>query len=136
MGTDKHGESPLDQVGIGTTVSVELETETGDREPAEFTIVRPESADFDAGFLGANTPMAKAIVGQFVGRCVPLAMGDVVAIHILRAEKAKEAAPADAAARRAAALEEARRKAERTNAEMFASSYGSKWGGYDVPDED
>ena len=41
----------------------------------------------------------------------------------------------DAAARRQAKLDEAVRKAEQTNAEMFASSYGSKWGGYEMPDD-
>ena len=42
----------------------------------------------------------------------------------------------DAAERRQAAYDEALRKAERTNAEMFASSYGSKWGGYELDEED
>jgi transcription elongation GreA/GreB family factor len=123
------------QVGIGTMVVIELISASGEREPMSVRIVNDQAADYDAGLIGANTPLAKALLGKFVDTTVPYGMGDIKAIHIVEIFKPAEQAPADGASRRQASYDEALRKAERTNAEMFASSYDSKWGGYELDEE-
>lgn len=125
----------LTQVGVNTHVTVELVAAGAVIETMEFDLVRADAADFDAGFLGENSPLARAILGKRVGATVAYAMGDVTAVRVLRVAPLSAPPPDDAAAQRQAKLDEAVRKAEQTNAEMFASSYGSKWGGYDMPDE-
>jgi hypothetical protein len=61
---------------------------------------------------------------------VSYVQGDICKVRILSATPLQSKADDDAAARRQAILDEARRKAERTNTDMFASSYSGKWGDY------
>ena len=125
----------LTQVGVNTHVTVELIAAGGGEERMEFDLVRAQAADIDAGSVSDTSPMARAILGKGVGATVPYAMGDITAVRIVRVTALSAPPPDDAAARRQAKLDEAVRKAEQTNAEMFASSYGSKWGGYEMPDD-
>jgi hypothetical protein len=122
---------PLSQVDIGTHVEVELIDQQGNGESLSFHIVPEESADFERGFLGANTPLAQAILGQCAGGVVPYRRGDITSVHIVSVSPSQISAPTDAAERRQAVLKKALDAAERTNAEMFAASYSSKWGDYD-----
>lgn len=124
----------LAQVGVNTHVTVALIAADGNVETMEFDLVRAQAADIDAGFVSDSSPLARAILGKHVGTTVAYVMGDITGVRILRVAPLSAPPPADAAAQRQAKLEEAVRKAEQTNAEMFASSYGSKWGGYDMPD--
>lgn len=128
-------ESPT-QVGIGCLVAVELIDQQGNREPLTFTLVREQAADLDQKLLGANTPLAKAILGKFVGRVVPYKMGDIQSVRIVSVQPAPSVDVAEIAARREAVLQKALAAAERTNAEMFAASYDGKWGDYNLPDGD
>jgi hypothetical protein len=123
--------APL-QVALDTYVTLELLDGSGSCEAMAVQIVRPEASDMDAGLLGANTPLALAILGKSPGTTVGYSMGDIEAVRIVSVMPAVAPADPDAARRRQTILDEARRKAEQTNAEMFAASYGSKWGGYDV----
>lgn len=125
----------LDQVGVGCHVEVELVDGVGNRESMAFDLVQPDAADLDQGFLSVESPLGRAIRGKRRGATIAYRMGDVEQVHIVRIARAAQEPPADAAARRRQVLDEARRKAERTNAEMFAASYGSKWGDYDVSDQ-
>ena len=61
-------------------------------------------------------------------------MGDVRSVRLLSVAPAAAPPPEGESAeeRRRRVLEEARRKAERTQAEIFASTFTSKWGGYDA----
>ena len=122
---------PLSQVDTGTHVEVELIDQQGNGEPLSFDIVPEESADFEHGFLGANTPLAQAILGQCAGNVVSYQMGDITSVRIVCVSPSQISAPTDAAERRQAVLKKALDEAERTNAEMFAASYSSKWGDYD-----
>jgi hypothetical protein len=122
---------PLNQVDTGTHVEVELIDQQGNAELLSFDIVPEESADFEHGFLGANTPLAQAILGQCAGSVVPYHMGDIDSVPIVSVSPTQTSAPTDAAERRQAVLKKALDEAERTNAEMFAASYSSKWGDYD-----
>ncbi len=119
-------------VGIGTHVEVELLDEQGQVDKFEFDLVHEAAADLDQGRIGANTPLAKALRGKRAGAVVAYVMGDVRSVRVVRVTPAATPAPKDAAERRAAVLEEARRKAERTNADMFASSFSGKWGDYNT----
>jgi hypothetical protein len=123
------------RVGLRMRVQIELVSRSGESEPLEFIIVPEKDADFYSGYLSESTPMARAILGRAVGSAVPYTAGDGQEIRILSAtpageENEKEAA--EAAARRKAAVDEARRQSDRTNAIIFASSFEGKWGGYDA----
>ena len=124
------------QAAIGTRVELELVGDSQVIDRMAVDIVFDKSADLDQDFLGASSPLAKAIIGKPVGTTVDYAMGDITHVHIVSVVRSERTPPADAADQRQAILDEARRKAERTNAEMFASSYGSKWGNYEVSDEE
>lgn len=119
------------RVQIGAHVELELIDEQGGCEPLAVDIVKAQSADLAQGFLGANTPLARAIRGLAAGAEAPYAMGDIRRVRILSVTPSQVVAPADAKARREAALQKALQDAERTNAEIFASSFSGKWGDYD-----
>jgi len=123
---------PLRQVGLGTHVEVELIDQQGNREPMTFDLVREQMADMERGLLGENTPLAKAIRGKAVGSIVPYNMGDIRRVRIVSVRPSALEDPVDAEARRQAILKKAIDDAERTNAEMFASSFTGKWGDYNL----
>lgn len=125
---------PPAQVGIGCRVDLELIDQQGQREPLTVTLVREQAADLAQNLLGANTPLAKAILGKFAGRTVPYPMGDIQSVRIVSIQPAPQIDAAEVAARREAVLQKALAAAERTNAEMFAASYDGKWGDYNLPD--
>lgn len=124
-----------EQVRIGAQVMVELVNEHGDGEPLTVTIVREQFADLENGRLGAQTPLAKAMLGKCAGVTIPYRMGDIRQLRILDVRPAPMAALEDTEARRQAALQAAVAAAERTNAEMFAASYSGKWGDYELGDD-
>ena len=123
-------DKPRTQVGQDSHVAVALIDEEGNSEPLEFDLVGDSAADFASGRLSVNSPLGKAIRGKFVGDVVPYVMGDICQVRIISAHPLENKVCDDAAARRHAVLDEAIRKAERTNADMFASSYSGKWGDY------
>jgi hypothetical protein len=118
-------------IGIGVHVELELIDAQGNCEPLAVDVVNAQAADLAQGFLGANTPLARALRGQTAGSEVPYVMGDIHRVRILRVTPSQTIAPADAKERREAVLQKALSDAERTNAEMFAASFSSKWGDYD-----
>ncbi|MEI2690282.1 MAG: GreA/GreB family elongation factor [Anaerolineae bacterium] len=119
------------RVQIGMHVELELIDDLGAREPLAVDIVQARAADLAQGFLGANTPLAKALRGHAAGSIVPYIMGDIRQVRVVSVAPSQTTAPADAQARREAALQKALDDAERTNAEIFASSFSGKWGDYD-----
>ena len=127
-------EAQRPQVGIGTHVTVELIDEQDGREEFAFDIVPHHAADVGRGLLSVDAPLVRAIRGKFEGAVVDYHMGDIRRVHIVAVASGQTGALPDAAARRQAVLDEARRKAERTNADMFASSFSGKWGDYDTDD--
>lgn len=122
----------LRQVEFGSAVTVELIDQDGQAEPLSFVIVAERVADFDRGLLGETAPLARAILGQFVGSTVPYVMGDIRQVRIVQVQTVADLTAEDTAARRAAVLEKARADAARTNAEMFAASFSGKWGNYEA----
>lgn len=120
------------QVGQDFHVVVELIDDQDSSEQMEFDLVADNAADFASGRIGVGTPLGKAIRGKFVGTVVNYVQGDICKVRILQATPLQSKAPEDASERRQAILDEARRKAERTNTDMFASSYSGKWGDYNT----
>lgn len=125
-------QQPLQQVGLNTHVEVELIDTDGNTEPLAFDLVRDDAANLDQGRLSVNTPLGKAIRGKRVGTEFAYSRGDICRVRILRVSPLAAPLPDDAAERRQSILDEARRKAERTNADMFASSFSGKWGDYNT----
>jgi hypothetical protein len=124
------------QVGVGSHVVVELIDERGGRETFEFDLVPENAADIGRGLLSVAAPLGKAVRGKRAGSEVDYRMGDIQRVRIISVGPAQQVADPDAAERRQEMLEEARRKAERTNADMFASSFSGKWGDYSTDDMD
>jgi hypothetical protein len=124
------------QVGQDSHVEVELIDDQNNRERMEFDLVADSAADFALGRVGVSAPLGKAIRGKFVGSVVAYVMGDIRQVRILSVSPLQAPAADDATARRQAILDEARRKAERTNSDMFASSYSGKWGDYNTDEID
>ncbi len=123
-------EMPL-RVQIGAHVELELIDDQGRAEPLAVDIVKAQAADLAQGFLGANTPLARAIRGQAAGGEVEYTMGDIRRVRVVRVTLSQAVAPADAKERRESIIQKALSDAERTNAEIFASSFSGKWGDYD-----
>ena len=125
------------QVRTGVHVDIELIDLRGDCEAMRIVIARGDVADVDSGVLASSAPLARAILGKRVGAELPYRRGDIVAVRIVQVGE-PAAAPVDAAAQDTARRQEAVKKAiddaERTNAAIFASSFTSKWGGYDADD--
>jgi hypothetical protein len=114
----------------GRLVRVEVFYATS-TEQITLVIVPDEQADFAAGFLGAGTPLAQAILGEKAGTKVPYFSGDAMGVQILSVEKTDLSPDEDAALRRERKLRQAVEQSERTSAMMFASSFSGKWGDYD-----
>lgn len=120
------------QIGIDIYVEVELINQRGESERMAFDIVRDDAADIDEGRLSSTSPLAKALLGKFVGTTLPYTMGDIRQVRIIAARKSEQRGDASAAERRQAIIDQAVEKARQTDAEIFASSFTSKWGGYDA----
>jgi hypothetical protein len=118
------------KAGQGRHVVVEL-VMAAETDHLEFDIVPDEYADFEAGYLGAGTPLARAITGLFPGESAPYRVGDARLVKVVAVVPAAGPPPKEIAARRAETLRKAVDQSDRTNAMMFASSFSGKWGDYD-----
>ena len=119
-------------VAIGTQVEVELESQAGETDRLSFTIVEDKQADFKAGFLGAHTPLAVAIMGQRAGRTLAYRIGDIQRVKILSVRVSEQKQTEDVTARREAVIRKAVKRSDYINMVTFASSFDSKWGDYDI----
>ena len=125
------GDEILTAVHVGTRVEVELVDDSGSAERLSFDIVPESAADFSAGFLGAGTPLAQAILGERAGSVVSYRLADVVAVRILSVALSDRAPEAGAAEAREAALREAVNKSNLEDAVRLALTVDVKWGEYD-----
>lgn len=121
----------LPQVTLGAHVEIELIDQDGQVERLAFDLVPENAADFGRGRLGVNTPLAQTILGQPVDSVVAYVMDDVQRVRIVAVRPSQAEAMANVEAQREAILKQAVERAERTNAEIFASSFSGKWGDYD-----
>lgn len=123
---------PRLKVEIGTRVTVELVSESGETEQMTFTLVSEEQADFKAGFMGANTPLAKTILGAQAGNILPYCVGDLRRVRILAVNASGDKPKEDVAARREKVIRKAVQHSDYVNTIIFAGSFSSKWGDYDI----
>ena len=119
------------RVQPGYFVSIKLLYRSGESEHLEFDLVPDEKSDYQAGFLGISTSLAKAILGEKVGVTVPYFTDELKAVEILSVRESTRTA-ADTASKRDAAIKNAKDQIEFTNAVLFASSVNTKWGAYDA----
>jgi hypothetical protein len=113
-------------------VEVELVSRSGEIDRLAFTIVADEQADFAAGFLGAGTPLAQAILGHAAGSEVPYPVADMRSVRILSAAPSDKTPAEDVAARREAVVRAAVNQSKLIDALMVATAVDNKWGGYDA----
>ncbi len=128
------GKGPRDsviEVAIGAHVEVELMAESGENERLAFDIVPDAEADFDAGFLGAGTPLARAILGANVGSVLPYQVGDITQVKVLGVKASSRAPTQDVAADRQAVIQKAISKSDLADAVRFALTVDQKWGDTD-----
>lgn len=123
--------SQAEQVGIGAYVELELIDEWEDRESLQFQLVPAQHANLAQGLLGANTPLAQAIRAKFAGDEVDYQMGEIRRVRIVSVQRMKLGELEDTAQQQAEALRRAKSAVDQANAQSFAASYSSKWGGYD-----
>ena len=88
-------------------------------------------ADFESGFLGEGTPLARAILGERAGAVVPYQMGDVTQVKILAVGAGTRARDGDAATERQAIIQRAISKSDLADAVRFALTVDQKWGDTD-----
>lgn len=122
---------PPGLVALGTHVTVELIDRDGNAEEMEFDLAPEAGADLESGFLGANTPLARAIMGRPAGASVPYRMGDLEEVRIVAVERSRRTADPSAAAAREAAAKEAADRAALEETIQLALTFSSKWGDYD-----
>lgn len=135
MADEPIAQTAPDTVLLGTRVELELVNSHGEAEALTVDLVDEAHADMDAGRLGMNTPLARALVGRKAGTEAPYAMGDIRRVRIRRVTWAPALADAERSAEaRRAAVDEARRRAVKTLSENVATSMNNKWGSYEVPD--
>ena len=127
-------------VALGTRVEIEMITEHGERERLVFDLVPDRAADFAQGFLGASTPIARAIMGRPAGSRLPYRVDDMAEVRILSVAPSERRAPDDAAGAREARTQEAVDQAKLDEMVQLALTVNVKWGDYDpegiAPDRD
>lgn len=122
---------PPGLVALGTHVEVELISETGETEQLTFDIVPDRAADFAAGFLGASTPLAQAIMGRPIGARLPYHRADSAEVRILSVTRSQRDPDESAAEARQAVTQDAVVRAKTDDLVQLALTVNSKWGGYD-----
>ena len=124
-------EPHIKPIGIGCHVVLNLIDRVGKRDQLSVDIVPDESADFAQGFLGASTPLAKALMGEKAGTTIPYLKDDIYAIEVVSVAESTNKPPEDALKKRQANMNKTIQEVEHTNAVVFASSFSGKWGDYD-----
>jgi hypothetical protein len=113
-------------------VEVELISSLGEVECLEFTLVDDEQADFQAGFLGLGTPLAKTILGHYPDTTLNYKVGDLQSVRILSVAPSDKIQTEDVNSRRETLMRKALNHSDYVNALIFATSVNSKWGDYDI----
>ena len=119
------------RVGLGSRVVIELVEAHGQVERLSLAVVPDGNADLQAGYLGAGTPLAAAMMGLQAGQTVPYRHGDLVEIRILDIEQFAVSEAPDAASARRAVIQKAIDKSDLQDTLRLALAVSVKWGDYD-----
>jgi hypothetical protein len=118
-------------IHVGSRVGVVLRDREGNAERLTVIIVPADAADFSQGYLGENTPLAQALIGETAGSVIPYLKDDIDSVEVVEVSTPDVQLPEDTAKKRQAALKKAMREVQDTSAMLFASSFSGKWGDYD-----
>jgi hypothetical protein len=118
-------------VMVGSHVEVELVAESSQRECLAFDIVPDAEADFERGFLGEGTPLARAILEGRAGDVVPYQMGDITQVRILSVRAGTRTRDGDVETDRQAIIRKAISKSDLADTVRFALTVDQKWGDTD-----
>jgi hypothetical protein len=124
-------EAYTEPITVGCKVEIDLIDREGHKERLSIVIVPHESADFEHGYLGVDTPLGKALLGERTGHVIPYLKDDILAIEVLQVTKAAQLPSQETAKRRADEMKRTLKEVQNTNAMLFASSFSGKWGDYD-----
>jgi hypothetical protein len=105
--------------------------EKGERERLVLDVVPDTAADFAAGFLGAGTPLAQAILGRPEGAAIPYHLADIVEVRVVEITPSRRTPEKDAASARDAATQEAIERSNLEDIVRLALTVDVKWGEYD-----
>ena len=119
------------RVRVGRRVEIALIHENGETEALTLDLVPDAAADFEQGLLGTGTALAKAITGARSGDVLDYRAGDLRAVHVLSVTRSPADLDHSAGERRQQVIADAVSESDRTNALNFASTFSSKWGGYE-----
>ena len=119
------------RVQLGRRAEVILHHADESEEAMTLDVVADSAADFERGLLGVSTPLAKTIHGRRAGDTVAYRVGDLDRVTIVAVQRSPKDIARDAAERRQEIIDRAVSESDRTNALNFASSFSSKWGGYE-----
>lgn len=119
------------RVGLGSLVAVELIDVHGEAEGMRLAVVPDANADFAAGYLGAGTPLAQAILGRQAGETVLYRHGDLLEVRILTVQPFAVSEAPDAAAARRAVFQKAADMSDLQDTLRLALAVSVKWGDYD-----
>lgn len=131
-------EPQIKPIAIGCHVELYLIDRAGKKDQLSVDIVPDESADFTQGFLGAGTPLARALMGERAGITIPYLKDDIYAIEVVSVTESTNKPPEDSIKKRKAKMDKTIQEVEHTSAVVFASSFSGKWGDYDpdsLPEE-
>jgi hypothetical protein len=123
-------ENEPSQVKPGYLIEVEIGF-SDDLVRLKFVIVSDDLADFQAGFLGESTVLAKTLLGEPVGVEIPYFAGDAKSVRVISIKTTDLSPDQNSTARRDATIRRAVQQSDQTNAMIFASSFSGKWGDYD-----
>lgn len=119
------------RVRVGRRVQIVLIHADANEEALTIDIVADAAADFERGLLGEGTPLAKALAGRRGGETVEYRAGDLRQVRVVAVMRSPADLDLSSAARRQEIIDKAVSESDRTNALNFASSFSSKWGGYE-----
>jgi hypothetical protein len=119
------------RVQPGRRVELILTHVDDEEETLTLDIVADSAADFERGLLGAGTPLARSIHKRRAGDAIDYRVGDLKRVTIVSVQRSPRDIESDAAERRQEIIDRAVSESDRTNALNFASSFSSKWGGYE-----
>ena len=128
---EEDGVDTTPKVTLGASIEIEMIDESGIGERLALVIVPDKQADFAAGFLGAGTPMAKALLGQRLGSVVAYEQGDIREVRILSVTSSAQVPKTGADASRQTVIQKALDKADLEDALRLALTVDVKWGEYD-----
>jgi hypothetical protein len=121
-----------ERITLYTHVVLEM-NEAGETQRLEFDLVSAQEADYYAGFLGENTPLGKAILGQAAGSQVAYENdGEMIRVRILQATPSTRRPQPGRERKRQETIRQAVRDSQLKDRLSVATSMGNKWGDLDA----